>query len=105
MFSFTVSRQQEYVVVLCYVIWSAVHLLVMILLAIMSCFTVLPYIPARLLLHIVCGVVSIISALVMIKVYTNRYNSNRQSNNYDWRGDIQRPTFGGETNKMDLSKE
>ena len=54
--------------VLCWVLWSAVHLLIMILLVVLSCFTVLPYVPARLLLHIVCAAVSIISALVMMKV-------------------------------------
>ena len=65
---FSSFSQQEYVVVLCWVLWSAVHLLIMILLVVLSCFTVLPYVPARLLLHIVCAAVSIISALVMMKV-------------------------------------
>ena len=65
---FSSFSQQEYVVVLCWVLWSAVHLLIMILLVVLSCFTALPYVPARLLLHIVCAAVSIISALVMMKV-------------------------------------
>ena len=91
--------------------WSVVHILVMILLVILSCFTVLPYIPARVVLHIICAVISVISALVMLRVYTNRYK--RDEDVFDWRQQVRRQDHygggggggGGEENKMDLSKE
>jgi len=98
--------QQEYVVVLCWVLWSAVHIIIMVLLTILSCFTVLPYIPARILLHIVCAVVSIISGLVMLKVYNDRYRRNDEPYQYDWRSQVSHgQQAAGQVNKMDLSRE
>ena len=53
--------------VLCWVIWCAVHCVVLVVLVIMSSFTVLPSIPARIILHIICALVSVLSGLVMIR--------------------------------------
>ena len=53
--------------VLCWVIWCAVHCVVLVVLVIMSSFTVLPNIPARIILHIICALVSVLSGLVMIR--------------------------------------
>ena len=96
-----VFRQQEYVVVLCWVLWSLVHMVVMILLIILSCFTVLPYIPARIILHLACGLLSLWAGLVMLRVYQNRYKREE----YNWRDQVQVRPPVGEVNKMDLSKE
>ena len=96
-----VFRQQEYVVVLCWVLWSLVHMVVMILLIILSCFTVLPYIPARIILHLACGLLSLWAGLVMLRVYQNRYKREE----YNWRDQVQVKPPVGEVNKMDLSRE
>ena len=94
-------------VVLCWVMWCAIHILVMVILAIMSCFTVLPNIPARLTLHILCACVSLLSGLVMLRVYSRRYARDTQPtrHNYDWRQDRAMGAGAGEVNKMDLSRE
>ena len=88
-------------VVLCWVLWSVVHILVMILLIILSAFTVLPYIPARMILHLACGLLGAWAGLVMFRVYQNRYKREE----YNWRDQVQVRPPVGEVNKMDLSKE
>ena len=106
------SSQQEYVVVLCWVMWCGIHILAMVILSIMSCFTVLPNIPARLILHIICGLVSLLAGLVMLRVYSRRYASHARDpapsrhSNYDWRQDRGAMEAGaGGVHNMDLSKE
>lgn len=103
------SSQQEYVVVLCWVMWCGIHILAMVILSIMSCFTVLPNIPARLILHIVCGLFSLLGGLVMLRVYSRRYARDpapSRHNNYDWRQDRGAMEAGaGGVHNMDLSKE
>ena len=105
------SSQQEYVVVLCWVMWCGIHILAMVVLSIMSCFTVLPNIPARLILHIICGLVSLLGGLVMLRVYSRRYASHARDpapsrHNYDWRQDRGAMEAGaGGVHNMDLSKE
>ena len=89
-------------VVLCWVLWSVVHIVVMILLIILSAFTVLPYIPARMILHLACGLLGAWAGLVMLRVYQNRY----RREDYNWRDQVQvKQPVVGEVNKMDLSKE
>ena len=87
--------------VLCWVLWSVVHIVVMILLIILSAFTVLPYIPARMILHLACGLLGGWAGLVMLRVYRNRY----QREEYNWRDQVQVRQPVGEVNKMDLSRE
>ena len=87
--------------VLCWVLWSVVHIVVMILLIILSAFTVLPYIPARMILHLACGLLGAWAGLVMLRVYQNRY----RREDYNWRDQVQVKPPVGEVNKMDLSRE
>ena len=87
--------------VLCWVLWSLIHVVVMVLLIILSSFTVLPYIPARIILHLACAVFSVLAGLVMLRVYQNRYKREE----YNWRDQVQVRPPVGEVNKMDLSKE
>ena len=81
----------------------------MVLLVILSSFTVLPNIPARIILHIICAGLSLVSGLVMMKVYSDRYKRDSAPYQYDWRQDVQvrGPTDpgAGTVNKMDLSRE
>ena len=87
--------------------WCGIHTLAMVILAIMSCFTVLPNVPARLILHIVCGLFSLLGGLVMLRVYSRRYardSAPSRHTNYDWRQDRGAMEAGGVSN-MDLSKE
>ena len=88
-------------VVLCWVLWSLVHIVVMVLLIILSSFSVLPYIPGRIILHLSCGLLSLLAGLVMLRVYLNRYKREE----YNWRDQVQVRAPVGEVNKMDLSKE
>jgi len=98
--------QQEYVVVLCWVIWCAVHCVVLVVLVIMSSFTVLPNIPARIILHIICALVSVLSGLVMIRLYSNRYKRDEDMFNYDWRSEKRAPPpVADEVYNKDLSRE
>ena len=94
-------RQREYVVVLCWVLWSLIHVVVMVLLIILSSFSVLPFIPARVILHLACLVFSVLAGLVMMRVYQNR----NKREEYNWRDQVQVRPPVGEVNKMDLSKE
>merc|ERR1712079_953201 len=85
--------QQEYVVVLCWVIWCAVHCVVLVVLVIMSSFTVLPSIPARIILHI-------------IRLYSTRYKREEDMFNYDWRAEKRAPPpVADEVYNKDLSRE
>ena len=85
--------------VLCWVMWCGIHILAMVILSIMSCFTVLSNIPARLILHIVCGLVSLLGGLVMLRVYSRRYASHARQD----RGAME--AGAGGVHNMDLSKE
>ena len=86
---------------MCWVLWSLIHVVVMVLLIILSSFTVLPYIPARIILHLACAVFSVLAGLVMLRVYQNRYKREE----YNWRDQVQVKPPVGEVNKMDLSRE
>ena len=64
-----VCRQQEYAVVLCWVIWCFIHTVVMVVLAVLSFFTLLRHIPARVILHLLAAALALWSSTVMYRLY------------------------------------
>ena len=62
-----VFRQQEYAIVLCWTVWCAIHALVMVVLTVLSFFTLLRSIPTRVILHVISALLSVWSILVMLK--------------------------------------
>eukprot|EP00092_Neocalanus_flemingeri_P000782 GFUD01000832.1.p1 GENE.GFUD01000832.1~~GFUD01000832.1.p1 ORF type:complete len:167 (+),score=39.01 GFUD01000832.1:197-697(+) len=88
--------QQEYAVVLCWAVWCCIHTLVMVVLTILSFFTLLRHIPTRVILHIISALLSLWSITVMLRCYRTR-------NKYNWSTKEKQPL--GETNNLDMSRE
>eukprot|EP00090_Calanus_glacialis_P043158 TRINITY_DN76370_c0_g1_i1.p1 TRINITY_DN76370_c0_g1~~TRINITY_DN76370_c0_g1_i1.p1 ORF type:complete len:167 (-),score=45.43 TRINITY_DN76370_c0_g1_i1:142-642(-) len=88
--------QQEYAVVLCWAVWCGIHTMVMVVLTVLSFFTLLRSIPTRVILHVISALLSIWSIFVMLRRQRTRTKHN-------WSTKEKEPM--GETNKLDMSRE
>ena len=81
---------------LCWVVWCAIHAIIMVILAVLSFFTLLRSIPTRVMLHVISALLAIWSLFVIGRLRKNR-------NTYNWSS--KEKEVMGETNKLDMSRE
>ncbi|XP_023338896.1 uncharacterized protein LOC111709466 isoform X2 [Eurytemora carolleeae] len=107
-----VLLQEEYNLLAFWLVWCCVHVLAVIILIILSVYTVLPYIPGRIVLHAGSLLIAVVASYIMLTVYRNGGleggilgSGGRREDDSDWRTGLQKPPPGprkpalkGETN-------